>query len=504
MYTLDRDKQPIGEVKDINTLPFKEKIKVLLEQRQIGPIQALIELAKEEAEGFFINEIGEFYASIDVNGMTKNVNIEKKLFKLWLRRVYYHTFGKPPSENTIKEAVSTIAALEDGKLNNRISAPTRVARVEDTIYVDLGHDNNQYVKIDKNGWQVVTSTPVKFVRPSTFLSLPIPASGGNIEDLKKIMTVDEDQFALIMGYIIGCYNVGSPFPVLVLQGGQGSAKSTTAELVKYLVDNAFPLLRWFPKNEEDLIISTQTNWVLAFDNLSNVTNSMSDALCKISTGGGLATRKFYENGEEVVFSAMRPIVLNGIDYIAYRPDLADRSIIIHLPIIPEHKRRGKKEIWAQFHEQCPYIMGVIFDAVSMALREQDNIKLDKAPRMADFAKWVTATEPVLGLRSGRFMEIYRENQNESKIEGVEQDLMAMAISKCLSATPSIEGSATEILDILSKFVPASSLNSKESLSAPNQFRNKINRILPLLAAKKIDYEYVRTAHERKHLLRRAK
>jgi hypothetical protein len=503
MYILDKDKQKVGDALDINQLPYKERIKVRLEQHEITPIQALIQLASEEVEDFFVNELGEFYASIDINGMTKNVNIEKKHFKLWLRRIYYNTFGTPPSENTIKEALSTIIALEDGKYNNRMSSPTRLARLDDTIYIDLGHENNFYVKINKSGWEIVKSTPIKFVRPSTFLSLPTPQRGGNIHDFKRIMTVDDDQFALIMGYIVGCYNVGTPFPILVLQGGQGSAKSTTAELIKYLVDNALPLLRGFPKNEEDLMLSTQTNWVLAFDNLSNVSNHMSDALCKISTGSGFATRKFYENAEEVVLVAKRPIILNGIDYIAHRQDLASRSIIIHLPIIPENERKGHKEIWSEFKKMCPYILGIIFDAVSMALREQHHVKLTKAPRMADFAQWVTAAEPVLGIQNGRFIEIYSENLNESKLEGVEQDLMALAICKCLNGKPVIEGSATEILDILSRYVPAASLSSKEWLSAPNQFRNKINRILPLLEAKNIVYEYQRTAQERKHILRKA-
>jgi hypothetical protein len=496
------DKKRAGEIIDIKGLPIKERVKILFEQKEITPIEALIELAMEEAEGYFINDIGEFFASIDVNGITKNVNIEKQTFKMWLRRIFYHSIGKPPTEHTIKETVNTIMALEDGKVNNRISAPTRIAKINDVIYVDLGHDSGQYVKIDKEGWQLVKSTPIKFVRPSTFLSLPIPERNGDINELKKILTVDEDHFALIMGYLLGCYNVGSPYPILILQGGQGSAKSTTAELVKYLVDNSFPLLRWFPKNEEDLIISTQTNWVLAFDNLSNITPSMSDALCKISTGGGLATRKFYENGEEVVFSAMRPIILNGIDYIAYRPDLADRSIIIHLPIIPEDKRRGKKEVWKQFHSICPSIMGVIFDAVSLAIREQDKIKLKRIPRMADFATWVTAAEPALGLKRGTFLKIYKENQTESKLDGLEQDLLGIAISKCLDQQKTISGSATEILEILSKYVPPSSLNSKEWLTTPNKFRNKINRIQPLLDAQKIAYEYVRTAQERKHILRK--
>jgi hypothetical protein len=49
---------------------------------------------------------------------------------------------------------------------------------------------------------------------------------------------------------------------------------------------------------------------------------MADALCRLATGGGFATRKLHSDANEVLFKATRPIILNGIPELAERPDLA--------------------------------------------------------------------------------------------------------------------------------------------------------------------------------------
>src|SRR5262249_187780 len=70
----------------------------------------------------------------------------------------------------------------------------------------------------------------------------------------------------------------------------------------------------------------------------------SDALCRLSTGGGFSTRELYSDSDEKIFDSMRPVILNGIGDIVTMPDLLDRCIVLQLPIIPEHKRRQESEL----------------------------------------------------------------------------------------------------------------------------------------------------------------
>ena len=49
----------------------------------------------------------------------------------------------------------------------------------------------------------------------------------------------------------------------------------------------------------------------------------------------------------------RPVILNGIEDIIERPDLADRTLFLTLEPIPENRRRLEKELWSDFEEARP-------------------------------------------------------------------------------------------------------------------------------------------------------
>ncbi len=150
--------------------------------------------------------------------------------------------------------------------------------------------------------------------------------------------------------------------------------------------------------------------MLCFDNLSGLRPWFSDALCRLSSGGGFSARELYTDSEEVLFNATRPVILNGIDDIATRQDLIDRSLVLTLPPIPEEKRQLEACVWAKFNEARPKILGALLDAVSMALKRFDDVKLSSYPRMADFTQWVTAAEPALNWPEGSFVAAYNGNR----------------------------------------------------------------------------------------------
>jgi hypothetical protein len=73
-----------------------------------------------------------------------------------------------------------------------------------------------------------------------------------------------------------------------------------------------------------------------------------DAACRSRRSGGrhsFAVRQPYTDRDEVLFQAVRPIILNAIEDVIVRPDLADRAIFVSLPHLQEERRRTEKEIW---------------------------------------------------------------------------------------------------------------------------------------------------------------
>lgn len=226
---------------------------------------------------------------------------------------------------------------------------------------------------------------------------------------------------------MAAYRPRGPYPILILQGEQGSAKSTAAKLLRKLVDPSVSLVRTIPKDEPDLQIAASNSRVIAYDNLSGLQTWLSDALCRLATGGGFSTRELYSDMDEVFFDAMRPVILNGIDHLAERADLAERAIILHLPIIEETQRRDEAELYAEFERSLPEILGAFFTAISGTLARLPHVQLARKPRMADLAVWATAAEQPLGFTSGDFMRVYAGNRAEAVQETLEADPVGSGI-----------------------------------------------------------------------------
>ena len=101
-------------------------------------------------------------------------------------------------------------------------------------------------------------------------------------------------------------------------------------------------------------------------------------------------RQLYSDDAEVHFEAARPMLLNGIEDVIGRPDLADRAIVLTLPPISDAQRRPETELWAEFDRVRPAILGALLDIVAHGLARHRVMRRTSLPRMADFALWAAA------------------------------------------------------------------------------------------------------------------
>jgi hypothetical protein len=127
-------------------------------------------------------------------------------------------------------------------------------------------------------------------------------------------------------------------------------------------------------------------------------------------------RQLYTDDDEVLFQAARPLLLNGIDEVVSRPDLADRCIFLTLAPIVEQERRSESELWGEFEIARPRILGALLDAAVRGLQILPNVGLTSLPRMADFALWATASGSALW-PAGIFARAYDANR-KAAVEGI--------------------------------------------------------------------------------------
>jgi hypothetical protein len=322
------------------------------------------------------------------------------------------------------------------------------------------------------------------------LSLPTPSRDGLARELRRFVNIpneDKASWLLLLAWLVQALRPTGPYPVLILQGEQGSAKSTVERLLRALVDPSTEPLRTTPRNERDLIIAAANSWCAAFDNISNLPSWLSDAYCRLSTGGGFSARELYTDSEEVLFDATRPVILNGITDVATRPDLLDRSLIVTLPPIPEERRKPEAKLWREFEEARPKILGALLDALSGALRAVESVRLEGMPRMADFAVWATAAEDSLGLESGAFMMAYAGNLSEATESALEADPVAAAVRELMRDRERWAGTATELWQALNDLVDEDMRHTKAWPGAPNTLTNRLKRLAPALRGVGIEY-----------------
>jgi hypothetical protein len=381
----------------------------------------LLKFAREVE--LFQNLDGEAFAAVPVGGYLDNVPLRDKRFSYFLNYEFLKREGIPAGTNAISDVIASLEAIaaHEGKKH---PIHVRVGQAREKLYLDLADDARNVVEVSQDGWKVVSSAPVKFWRPRGMRPLPLPQRGGNLDMLRAFLNATEEDYKLIAAWVVAAMRNTGPYPVLVIHGEQGSAKSTTSRLLRTLIDPNQAALRTPPKSEEDLPIAARNGWVIALDNVSHLQDWLSDMLCRVATGGGFGKRERYSDTSEVLIQVQRPQLLNGIEEIACRSDLLDRSLIVDLPSIPEDRRKSEEQFWRDFEQAHPKILGALLDVLVVALRNYGALKVERASRMADFERWILAAEPALlseKWKEGDFRRAYansRRNANTISMEAV--------------------------------------------------------------------------------------
>ena len=234
-----------------------------------------------------------------------NYAIESSAFKRVIHKLHFDATRKACSENAVKDAALHLAAvaIHEGEEHQTYR---RVARLGDQLFIDLCDETWDCVQIDRNGWRIGKS-PVKFVRSENAAPLPRPVPGGDLQALRKFVNLGDGDFKLFTGSLLDALKGYGPYFVSIATGEQGSAKSTLCRIAVRLIDPARQAeLATAPKDMEALAIDAANSHLLAYDNLSRLPHTMSDAFCRLATGGGFKSRKLYTNGEQFVSSALMP------------------------------------------------------------------------------------------------------------------------------------------------------------------------------------------------------
>lgn len=437
-------------------------------------------LAQQMTADLFTTPEGKPYITLTIAGVRQTHPLSEigGMLRQWYYRHHHLTIAPAVLAHVL--ALLDAEARYGGSVHE---VHIRIAGHDGEIFIDLGDPQWRAIRVRPGTWfEIVDNPPVRFERVPGMLPLPMPIRNGNIRELLPFVNVSDGEFPLLVGFTVNAFRPTGPYLILILSGGHGSAKTTTAKVVRQLLDPRRIPHKSLPASERDLMIAARRHRVLSFDNLSRLSDAQSDALCRIATEGGFGTRALRSDDEEVELRAELPIILNGIGDIATRPDLLDRAILLTLPEIPDNQRLPETEFWAAFDAAYPRILGALLNRVALALRDADAVRqiVPSLPRMADAVVFATAAEPPR--YRGAFLDEYRQNRLSINTVAIEQSPIVEPLRRLLQAQPERRwsGSPSDLLQQLVQHVEPAESRQAGWPKIPNRLSNELNRIAPNL------------------------
>ncbi len=311
-----------------------------------------------------------------------------------LFRDFYEAEGRAASQQAASDALATLHGIAQDLDPTELHL--RVAEADGVIYVDTGDAAGTVLRITAQGWEATQGAPVTFRRTELTGAYVTPSRGGQVSDLFQFLNVAEHDRPLLLAFLVSTYLPNMPHPVLTLAGEQGTGKSTATRLLVDLTDPSPVPLRKPPRDADGLVTAFAGSWVAALDNLSTVSDWLSDSLCRAVTGEGDVRRQLYTDGGLSVFAFRRVVILTGIDFAGLRGDLSERMLLVQLERITDGHRVDEQSLLDRWRAALPGILGALLDLLVLVLQELPAVRLESSPRMADFARVLAAVDRVLG------------------------------------------------------------------------------------------------------------
>lgn len=309
--------------------------------------------------------------------------------------------------------------------------PMRVAYTSNgSIWLDL--KNGSFVRIMATGVETQRVSNSPFYRPETMLPLPTPVLPERDSECAAVFNafgqhlgLERKYMTAVIAWLLSAIRPMqtksttrtsmTTYPLLAVVGGQGGGKSSKCADIRNVLDPGTPASETVPETIEAICISGEGQRVLSYDNVSFISDKISDAFCRRATGDGSTKRTAYSNRDRSVFVGSNPIILNTItDGIFQRADLLDRTLIIKMTKMTDDKRMPDEKVVETFEALHPRVLGALCYCASRALKNFAKCKAPGSIRMNSAAQWAIAGAEAAGYSEKEIIDAFLE----SKAHGV--------------------------------------------------------------------------------------
>jgi hypothetical protein len=312
----------------------------------------LVAIGQKHAELFHSPE-GVAYADVVLGGAGAVYCVNSKQFSKWLKFTLRMETGEKCDSRSMQQAIDQLSAIAKF---SRTECPvfSRVGKIGDSYYLDLGTPDRKVVKYSAAGWKIKDFHTVRFERSPRNSPLPLPVAGGELEELFSIMETKDEDIPYLTDFLVKCLLPSEVEPLLMLCGG-GAALA--AESLKLLVDpftvNRLPHVLGSRK----LVAYAQTARLLLYESF-NFESQLSEDIDRIvhlsrgdSQSGGLCRPQL------MVFPCQVKADFKALG----------RSTVIEHPYFLRVGQVSEKDYWGLLQHLRPELLGALLCVVCQSL-----------------------------------------------------------------------------------------------------------------------------------------
>ena len=126
------------------------------------------------------------------------------------------------------------------------------------------------------------------------------------------------------------------------------------------------------------------------------------------------------------------------------------------------------------------MLGSVLDAVAHGLRELRDVKMERMPRMADFARWRVAVGRGLGWRPNAFLSAYEKNRIAATEPSLDGSPLGTFLLTLAGRWLDFDRSPTDLLELFTGDVDKKVAKSAGWPKSPQALTNELRRIGPQL------------------------
>lgn len=171
------------------------------------------------------------------------------------------------------------------------------------------------------------------------------------------------------------------------------------------------------------------------------------------------------------------VALNSVSVFTKESDLLDRSLILHLSRFDSEEIMTEEQMWDEFNEDLPKILGSIFNILSQVLFDEEPVETTKLVRLADWHEKCLKIGRCLGVSEEEVNDVIWSNQHNVNKITLDEDIIAFTVISLLKREGGeYVGSMSQLLKDLN--MEARHLAVKGNLlpKSPNHLSSRLKKV----------------------------